>query len=408
MNAISSNLRWYFSPAMLYFVGFVSPFLLVFIGFSNEVNFPSEKALSVIILGIMSFYFGIVIVFLYTYIFKAAFFEQTKELLVPKTVGVVDEENLFSLLFFLFFVSIACLWFEYLKLGALPLLSSDVETLRFKLQVNGYIHLIAISSGFVSFLFFAFILFSENKLLKKWSFLIILVGIVSLTMTANRMDFIYPIFLMMILYVFYTGRFFSIKVFGYFAVILFVFIILNIFRSSGYSADYVQDNIYGISNDFSVNSITLFLYPFYMTLTYSFEMMGKLVDQGIEGVTGGLYTFFAFYSLMPGPEQSFGEFKNEVLGIDFYAELTSTYLSNFYVDFGIFGVFFLSFLYGVAVQIFWEMLRVNRRFVLLYAVISAPLLFSFYVFYYIYFYAFYQLFLVVLFTLFLREKEVYN
>lgn len=408
MNASPSNLRWFFSPSVLYFVGFIFPFLLVFIGFSNEVNLPSEKTLKVIVLGIIGFYLGVAIVFLYAYFFRYAFFEKTKGFLLPKVVVINDEKNLFGLLVILFLISISCLWFEYIKLGALPLLSSDVETLRFKLQVNGYVHLIAISSGFVSFLFFAFILFSENKLLKKWSYLIILVGIVSLTMTANRMDFIYPIILMIILYVFYTGNFFSIKVFGYIFVILFIFIFLNIFRSSGYSSDYVQDNIYGIGDAYSVNSMTLFLYPFYMTLTYSFEMMGKLVDQGVEGVTGGLYTFFAFYSLMPGPEKGFGEFKNEVLGIDFYAELTSTYLSNFYVDFGVFGVFFLSFLYGVFVQIFWETLRVSRRFVVFYAVISVPLLFSFYVYYYIYFYAIYQLFLVWLFTFFLREKEINN
>lgn len=142
-----------------------------------------------------------------------------------------------------------------------------------------------------------------------------------------------------------------------------------------------------------------------MTLTYSFEMLNKIVNNDLGGTTGGFYTFYAFHSLKPGHQESFGEFKNRVLGLDFYAELTSTYLSNFYVDFGNTGVSIASLIYGAILQTLWLMFRNNKRYIIIYTINAATLLFCFYAFYYVYFFAFFQIILAAYTTIFIRTEN---
>lgn len=396
---------WAFSPAIVYLLGFVMPFLLVFVGFSKHVPYPSVDTIKVIICGIVGFYLGLILVSLFfNYYIKNSIINRVSDKII-----IVNEGLLFKLLLLLWLIGIAMLWFEFYQLGSLPLLSDNVEELRFKLQFNGYTHLLAISSGFTSFIFFALYLISDDNFFKRSYLILILIAIASLVMTANRIDFMYPLFLMILFYVIYAGKALTKKVFLYLAVGLVVFVALNIFRSSGYSDDYISNNYSGLGFGFEPSWLNLALYPFYMTLTYSFEMLNKLVNTGVEGVTNGLYTFYAFVSLEPGYQESFGEFKNRMLNIDFYAELTSTYLSNFYVDFGIVGVFFCSLIYAFFVQIAWSALKVSKVYVLIYIVIIAPIFLLFYVFYYIYFYAFFQVGIILFVTFFLKNntpKEV--
>ena len=58
--------------------------------------------------------------------------------------------NLTTYVFILYLFSMSLFLFEYIiciiKFGTIPILSSDIETLRFEFPVNGYIHLLAILS----------------------------------------------------------------------------------------------------------------------------------------------------------------------------------------------------------------------------------------------------------------------
>lgn len=393
--------KYIFSPAIIYLIGFVFPLLLVFIGFSNHVNYPSIATMKVIIYGVAGFYLGL---FLASVFFNFYINRRKINVTSEYKVVIVKEKVLFKLLIFLWCLGITMLWFEFYQLGSLPLLSSNVEELRFQLQYNGYTHLLAISSGFIAFVFFALVFISEDKRLKVVYLALICITILSLLLTANRMDFMYPLFLMVIFYIVYTGNILSKRMVALVVIGVVVFIALNIFRSSGYSDDYINDNYSGLGVGFEPNSLNLFLYPFYMTLTYSFEMLNKLVNANIEGVTKGMYTFYAFISLEPGHHESFGEFKNRMLNIDFYAELTSTYLSNFYVDFGGKGVFVCSLIYAMIIQLVWNFFNINKAYILLYVVVIAPLFFLFYAFYYVYFYAFFQIGVILFVSLFLKDK----
>ncbi|NCN67985.1 MAG: oligosaccharide repeat unit polymerase [Thiomicrospira sp.] len=403
MNANPSNLRWFFSPAVLYFVGFIVPFLLVFIGFSKEVSTPHHETLNVILLGVLGFYLGIALVYSYFAMFRLAFFPASGAN-VGRMLEIDQEKILFMILVTYWILAIGLLWFEFYKLGALPLLSSAPEELRFLLQVNGYVHLVAISSGYVAFVFFALFHISSNTVFKIFYAVMIIMTLISLLMTANRIDFLYPIFLMILFYAFFRGNLFKKEIVYSLFFLLLVFVFVNVVRSSGHDLSYMDNNYAGLGEGFEPTYLNLSLYPFYMTLTYNFEMLNKLVEEGISNVTDGLYTFYAFYSLAPGQEESFGEFKNRVLGIDFYAELTSTYLSNFYVDFGKLGVFMGSLIYAILVQSIWEFSKVSRKNILLYSVVAGPLLFLFYAFYYVYFYAVFQIILIVFILFFIRPK----
>lgn len=401
----SKKILGVFSPSFLYLAGFVLPFLLVFVGFSKEVPVPNEKTLEVVFSGIASFYLGIFLVYILFRAFNSAF------PLYPGKIGheevvIQRERSLFIFLFGLWLVGILMLWYEFSHLGALPLLSSSPETLRFQLQVSGYIHLLAISSGFVVFVFFALSQISKSVIYKKIYLLIIFITLISLLMTANRMDFLYPVFLMVLFYIFYNGVIFSKKLIFLLLSLLVVFVVVNIIRSCGYDENYIQNIYFGLGENFDPNALNIAIYPLYMTLTYGFEMLNKLVEDGVSGVTDGLYTFYAFYSLLPGHQEDFGEFKNNILNIDFYAELTSTYLSNFYVDYGIKAVWGFSAIYGAVVQVIWELTKKSKKMILLYVVIAGPILFLFYAFYYVYFYAFFQLAIVSVVIMYIRKRKI--
>ncbi|MEW5838451.1 MAG: O-antigen polymerase [Pseudomonadota bacterium] len=393
----------FLSPSVLYIVGFIAPFLLVFIGFSKEVHIPSEETLAVIMTGIASFFSGV--------LFASVFFLLARQKTIrTNSTGelvLINEKQLANRLTIAWFLCFAMLWFEFYKLGALPLISASAEELRFKMQFNGLTHLLAISTGFIAFLFFTLIQVSRDKRLKKVYASLIALSITSLAMTANRIDFMYPIFLMTIFYILHNGRIVNKKTIIILIATVTAFVGLNIYRSSQHSEQFISDITYGLGDNFPPTDINIATYPLYMTLTYSFEMLDKLVNNGIEAMTGGLYTFYAIYSLKPGPEISFGEFKNEALGINFYAELTSTYLSNFYVDFGTPGVAIGSFIYGGITQYLWMTFKSDKKYITLYTITGATIIFTFYAFYYIYFYALVQIAITLYATKHMRQTTGY-
>ncbi|MFD1693379.1 hypothetical protein ACFSHR_23780 [Azotobacter chroococcum] len=80
-------------------------------------------------------------------------------------------------------------------------------------------------------------------------------------------------------------------------------------------------------------------------------------------------------------------FKNELLGIDFYAELTSTVVSNFYVDFGLVGVCLCVFIMAIVLGAVFSVARKNNKYAVLYAVLYLHTLIFFYVYIYVYLFA---------------------
>lgn len=386
-----------FSPAFIYLAGFLFPFSLVFIGFSRHVGPLSSSTLYTIGIGIVGFYLGIISIKPFDLLLSKKH--------TPQTIKIKNEYILFLFLFSFWIICFSMLWFEFYQLGSIPLFSKNVEELRFKMQYNGYTHLLAINSGFLAFIFFCFSLITSKNKLKYIYLTITLITLFCLALTANRMDFLYPLFLIFIYYILLNERIFNLKNILYALLGVCIFVSLNILRSLKYSSKYIEDNITGLGHNFEPTAINLAFYPLYMTLTYSYEMLNKLVNAGIENTTQGLYTFTAFISIFPIKIESFGDFKNRMLEIDFYAELTSTYLSNFYVDFGNIGVFILSFAYALTIQTIWNLYLRSRKFIFLYTVAAAPLFFTFYAFYYIYFYAFFQIFIILFVMLFLKNQK---
>lgn len=267
-------------------------------------------------------------------------------------------------------------------------MSPDVESLRFNMQVNGYVHLVSISLGIVSSLLLVTASFFVG-LRKGFIVLFGVFGFFLLSLTGNRSDFMFSIAVLLVFFLFRRERAISLKwVFGGVCFLL-AFVFLKFYRELSFGVDYlgmIDEQLVG-----EPSVVKYVFYPLYLTITYGFVVFDWMVNAGLEGLEGGRYTFYAFYSLMPGEQMDFGTYKNQALGIDFYAELTSTVISNFYVDFGAVGVFIGSFVLAFCLGGVYRKTKRDRRFVLVYALLYLHTLIFFYVYIYVYFISFVHL-----------------
>lgn len=256
------------------------------------------------------------------------------------------------------------------------------------MQVNGYVHLISISLGIVSSLLLVTASFFVG-LRKGFIVLAGLFGFFLLSLTGNRSDFMFSIAVLFVFFLFRRERIISVKwIFGGVCFLL-AFVFLKFYRELSFGVDYlgmIDEQLVG-----EPSVLKYVFYPLYLTITYGFMVFDWLVNAGLEGLEGGRYTFYAFYSLMPGAQMDFGTYKNQALGIDFYAELTSTVISNFYVDFGAIGVFIGSFVLALCLGVVYRKTKRDRRFVLVYALLYLHTLIFFYVYIYVYFISFVHL-----------------
>lgn len=386
-------------PWFAFFLGFVFPYLLTKIDFVSTVGGMSEQTEALIHLSIFAYSLGLL--FCLGLRSCLAGFVLRKPLVV--NVYIRQLTLLYVFLFAWFALGVLCLFYEFYSMGAIPLFSGDVEELRFKLQVSGAVHLIAISLGIVSTLFLV-----SASFLVGWRKLVFiffgLMGFGFLALTGNRSDSMLCMVVTFLYFLFSRKSVFGIKFFVIAFLMLSGFVLVKFYREVSYGVDYlemIEEQLTGESS-----FLKFLLYPLYMTLTYGYMILDRLVNAGVEAVEGGRYTFYAFYSLLPGAQVDFGTFKNEVLGIDFYAELTSTVVSNFYVDFGSAGVFVGVFLLAVLLGWAYGKAKQDRRFILLYALLYFHTLIYFYMYIYVLFIAFIHVLVYLFYCKFFLGVEV--
>ena len=369
---------FYARPFFAFLMGFVVPYLLTKINFVSTVGGISGETDTLIWLSIFSYLIGLA----FSWAVGLARGELQNVYIGNDQIYLKNRSLLFGGLYAWFALGCLCLIYEFYAVGGIPMLSSDVEAIRFNIQVNGYVHLIAISLGIVSSLFLVTASFAVG-IEKAILVLVGLLGFFLLSLTGNRSDFMLSIAAIFVFFLFNRERIISIKwLFGGVCFLL-VFVSLKFYRELSFGVDYLGMIDGQLVGEPSI--LKYIFYPLYLTITYGFMVFDWLVSAGLEGQENGRYTFYAFYSLMPGSQMDFGTYKNQALGIDFYAELTSTVISNFYVDFGAMGVCLGSFLLAICLGSGYRKAKKDRRFVLFYALLYMHTLIFFYVFIYVYF-----------------------
>lgn len=370
---------FYSRPSFAFFMGFVFPYLLTKINFVWTVGGLSDQTEKLIWISIAAYSLGLLFCIFFGFIKKNISSART---INRGIIYLVNRKLLLIGLFLWFALACASLFYEFYLLGGIPIFSPDVEALRFKMQVNGYVHLVAISLGIVSSLL-AVTAYLLSGTVKGGVLLVALFGFFLLSLTGNRSDFMLMIAALGVFFVFQRERMIGIKWVLFVSFFLAAFVLMKFYRELSFGVDYL-----GMIDEQLVGEPSVFkyaVYPLYLTLTYGFVVFDWLVEAGIDGLEGGRYTFYAFYSLLPGAQLDFGTYKNQMLGIDFYAELTSTAISNFYVDFGSIGVFFGSFFLAIFLGFFYRKAKRDRRFTLVYSLLYLHTLIFFYVYIYVYF-----------------------
>ncbi|MEE4465378.1 hypothetical protein V2S84_25200, partial [Azotobacter chroococcum] len=191
---------------------------------------------------------------------------------------------LYIFLFAWFALGVLCLFYEFYSMGAIPLFSGDVEELRFKLQVSGAVHLVAISLGIVSTLFLV-----SASFLVGWRKLVFiffgLMGFGFLALTGNRSDSMLCMVVTFLYFLFSRKSVFGIKFFVIAFLMLSGFVLVKFYREVSYGVDYlemIEEQLTGESS-----FLKFLLYPLYMTLTYGYMILDRLVNAGVEAVEGG-------------------------------------------------------------------------------------------------------------------------
>lgn len=374
--------RFYSTPLFCYLLGFVGPYLLTFVPFVTVVGHYSAATHTLILLSISGFVLGVL---------AAQRWTRARNIWPadPLSSAVALPNGTANILYAWYAVAVACLVLEFVAIGGIPLFIDDIEIVRLNLKINGLTRLLAVSLGLVSVLMlYASGGFKMERSTQLTCRNLGFFGLFLLLLTGNRSEG--GIFLAgyLVTLMLKDRTVFRSKYVLWITTLLVLFTALNIYRQTQHDPRY---SLYAMQNMLFVpNKLQMALYPLYATVTYNFTILDKIVAAtNGRSITHGIYTFFGLLSIFPTKPIQFGEFKNNLLGISFYAELTSTYLSNFYVDFGTWGAVTGSFLHGVFIQKIYTLAKFDRRFVLLYGTIYSNYLLFFY------FYPYY-LFLLIL------------
>lgn len=365
--------KTYAKPWFCFLLGFIIPYAFTWLSFVEVVRNFAPATHFIVSISIISFLTGLLV-------FSTAT-KSYRKVVFPASQIAIKNQALFVFLIAWFALAVAAVVFEFIQIGGIPLFMGNLERLRFDLAYNGYVHLVAISLGLVSACMFYLARYETST--RRVALLALAVfGILFLALTGNRSDSGIFIAFALVGSAFVSNLIIKFKYVAGAVVGIVLFSGLKFYREISYGTNYIGMIMGQIVGE--VTTWKVMLYPTYMTMTYNFSIFDRLVKARVDGITGGDYTFYSVLSLLPNRPASFGEFKNAALGIKFYAELTSTYISNFYVDFGIWGVVIGSFIMSQIIAAAYLLAYRDRRFVLAYALIYTHFLLLFYVFIYIY------------------------
>lgn len=383
------------NPAVLYAVFFLFPFSLTYVPFVYPVHPVSAKTLGVVACAVVGFYSGIVI-----HRVPSWFISRPGSRNADARYPILTETATF-LLAVLFSVGIGMVLLEFYHIGGLPVLMHNVETERFDLAINGYTHLLAVNTGTIA----AFlIMISAHCELpsNRWVCLATgIIGIIAVALGGNRSDLLYPIVAILAYKILQGQLKINLKLVSTFLLLVGFLGAIKFYREWSYlGAEYMMmvESQLRIKN----TMVSGFLYPIYMMFTYNFTVLDRLVSLSAGGVAHGYFTFYGLVSLLPGHQPSLGEIQNTILGVEFYSVLTSTYISAFYLDFGIPGTYIESLLMGFFYSWLYSKSLNSTKWRIVYAFAVCRFTMLFYTYPFAQFFSYVQLSLAMLFAKSLR------
>jgi oligosaccharide repeat unit polymerase len=282
-------------------------------------------------------------------------------------------------------VSVVFLAYEYWGVGSIPLLSPNVEFVRFEAIRGGYVDALALSSR-LSIMILAAYYFALPRFSWKRHGLGLIAMIISFALlltTARRGAVVFPALIILICYYYLRGISFRTVSLGLVALVIFValFAHFRFYRTFGES--YI-DSLNAWQPDFLP-----WLAPGYLTIAYNYEVYRDLTETipSSAPFQYGKFTLYPWYGFWPGHQENMGEFQNRIWNID--AGLSGgalrnsvpTYLGTLYVDFGVIGVILGSIAMGImSVMAYIHMRRRPSSFsVLIYGYVVYMLILSLFV-----------------------------
>lgn len=312
------------------------------------------------------------------------------------------------LLSIVFVISASAIGYEFSYAGAIPLFAGTfglyVDSVRAAMAVNSVVHRIALSLVNVFILACFYIMLNRKQRIIGgiFPFILALASLCLIVLTASRLFLAEMIVPVMIGYNYLVRRI-SKRAFLMLAVAVFLLLVVSVtIIRNILPFDYLQE--IGFSPNYA------WLAPGYLGISMNFWVFDKVI-QGM----GGSYPFgFGWYSLYP-LRVLFGFKERGIEGLTagfvHGAEwVTGTYLNEFYMDFGLIGVFVLPFVIGLVASLIYQRLRTKPSIfnIFLYSYFAWNIIFSIYANGFILFDFFWNLLFFYVFDLIVRERRRIN
>jgi len=246
----------------------------------------------------------------------------------------------------IFFISFFSFVLEVIKAGFIPILSGDMSAyVNFGLP---FIHYNTVSMSIVVILMFFYLLKNKSDRVVKSLFLIGMLQIVSIS---SRQLLIFTVTGFILVY-HYTKRRFTLK-----KLSISIALMLVAFSVFGGIRNQSLDYLYHVAHIKPDVEKSFLMWP-YLYFTMGFENMRNLLDNSVNYALGRytltpIWALTRIVTLFPSASQA---------PYNTIREFTvSTYLRDFYLDFGIAGVFFFPFLIGILTKHIYLKLKNNMH-----------------------------------------------
>lgn len=293
-------------------------------------------------------------------------------------------KNISQIIILIYLLCLILFFIEYLnfilKFGTIPLLSPQVEILRFEFPINGYIHLLAILNYPLIFILlidlFKYSKFKSSVYKRSIYLLFGISCVFSLGMGGRGTIVIF------LLYIFIAISFLkkisTVKIFMVAVIGLYFLGLLKLVRDYAFYGDTVLDDI-AQHWIFGENQIMMPFYFSYLGIVMNFSVLDAYISQINEFFLGYFTILKPFMDLIPGKSYNMIDLQREVLNIHFHGTLTNTILGKPFIDFGYFGSIIMFFIGLIAGREFWLIVKYGLlRNILPYAFLYAQILMGIY------------------------------
>ncbi|UXI02895.1 oligosaccharide repeat unit polymerase [Photobacterium sp. TY1-4] len=296
-----------------------------------------------------------------------------------------------SFIYVLYSISSLLLIFEhiyfFLRFGTVPILNPDFELLRMEFMVNGYVHVIAMSS----YLLCSIIYFYETHKAKRISCIIITMTLFLLM--GNRAEIVAFSFL---LFCIYRKDNFSAKAFILFCgVLLILFGITRLLRDYFFFGESVFssiDDVWVLDDSY----LSAVLYYIYVGLTFNFKAFNLYVMEVSDYFYGYFTILYPWLTIISSDVYTLKDLQADVLGIHFHGTITPTMFTIPYVDFSYFGSLIFLMIGYVWGLLYTQATKGVTGFYIMYAYFSWNMVMGMYEFMFYKFYVIFNLVLIVI------------